>query len=154
MSSERGHGRLPLQDFTMLKGYCTHYNYKDNMVFLQDMLCSVSKNSLGIQKSRLTRASLIFAGKWPVITFRDLILNDCGIDIKQCQSSAQLLDEIHAWNIQLESETEIFTLGRENLIALLHKKVSRPKLISPTLLVQHPKHCPFWPGPTMKTPIS
>ena len=34
----------------MLKGYCTHYNYKDNMVFLQDMLCSVSKKLFGDTK--------------------------------------------------------------------------------------------------------
>ena len=128
-----------LQDFTMLEGYCAYYNYKDNMVFLQDMLCSVIQKLFGDTKIEADGHVLDFAGKWPVVTFRDLILQDCGIDIHQCPSSAQLLAEIQARNIRLESVTDISLLGRGNLIDLLYKKVSRPKLIVPTFLVQHPK---------------
>ena len=73
------------------------------------------------------------------MTFRELILRDSGIDIEQYQTSEELLNAIKAKNIKLESETEISLLGRGNLIDLLYKKVSRPKLISPTFLVEHPK---------------
>lgn len=128
-----------LQDFTMLEGYCAYYNYKDNMVFLQDMLCSVIQKLFGDTKIETDGNVIDFAGQWPVVTFRDLILQDCGIDISLCQSSAQLLEEIRARNIRLESETELSVLGRGNLIDLLYKKVSRPRLISPTFLVEHPK---------------
>jgi len=109
------------------------------MIFLQDMLCSVVNNLFGKTKLKMEGSTIDFAGKWPVVTFRDLILGDCGIDIDQCQTAAQLLNEIKAKNIQLESETEISLLGRGNLIDLLYKKVSRPKLIAPTFLVAHPK---------------
>lgn len=128
-----------LQDFTMLEGYCAYYNYKDNMVFLQDMLCSVIQKLFGDTKIETDGNVIDFAGQWPVVTFRDLILQDCGIDIHQCPSSAQLLEEIRARNIRLESETELSVLGRGNLIDLLYKKVSRPRLISPIFLVEHPK---------------
>lgn len=128
-----------LQDFTMLEGYCAYYNYKDNMVFLQGMLCSVIQKLFGDTKIETDGKVIDFAGQWPVVTFRDLILQDCGIDISLCQSSAQLLEEIRARNIRLESETELSVLGRGNLIDLLYKKVSRPRLISPTFLVEHPK---------------
>lgn len=128
-----------LQDFTMLEGYCAYYNYKDNMVFLQDMLCAVIQKLFGDTKIETDGNVIDFAGQWPVVTFRDLILQDCGIDISLCQSSSQLLEEIRARNIRLESETELSVLGCGNLIDLLYKKVSRPRLISPTFLVERPK---------------
>lgn len=128
-----------LQDFTMLECYCAYYNYKDNMVFLQNMLCSVVKKLFGKTKLKIEGTTVDFAGKWSIVTFRELILRDAGIDIEQYQTSEELLNEIKARNIKLESETEISLLGRGNLIDLLYKKVSRPKLISPTFLVEHPK---------------
>lgn len=128
-----------LQDFTMLECYCAYYNYKDNMVFLQNMLCSVVKKLFGKTKLKIEGTTVDFAGKWSIVTFRELILRDSGIDIDQYQTSEELLNEIKAKNIKLESETEISLLGRGNLIDLLYKKVSRPKLISPTFLVEHPK---------------
>jgi lysyl-tRNA synthetase class 2 len=79
-----------------------------------------------------------FAGEWPVISFRDLLLRDCGIDIRLYEDAYSLLQEIKSRNIALESDTELSLLGRGNLIDLLYKKVSRPKLISPTFLVEHP----------------
>ena len=128
-----------LQDFTMLECYCAYYNYKDNMFFLQNMLCSVVKKLFGKTKLKIEGTTVDFAGKWPVVTFRELILRDSGIDIEQYQTSEELLHEIKTRNINLESETDISLLGRGNLIDLLYKKVSRPKLISPTFLVEHPK---------------
>lgn len=109
------------------------------MVFLQDMLCSVIQKLFGDTKIETDGNVIDFAGQWPVVTFRDLILQDCGIDISLCQPSSQLLEEIRARNIRLESETELSVLGCGNLIDLLYKKVSRPRLISPTFLVEHPK---------------
>lgn len=128
-----------LQDFTMLECYCAYYNYKDNMVFLQNMLCSVVKKLFGKTKLKIEGTTVDFAGKWSIVTFRELILRDSGIDIDQYQTSEELLNAIKAKNIKLESETEISLLGRGNLIDLLYKKVSRPKLSSPTFLVEHPK---------------
>lgn len=128
-----------LQDFTMLEGYCAYYSYKENMVFLQDMLRSVVKKLFGKTKIKIDGHTIDFNGEWETVTFRDLILRDCGIDIDQCQTAEKLLQEIRERKIELESESEISLLGRGNLIDLLYKKVSRPRLIVPTFLVAHPK---------------
>jgi lysyl-tRNA synthetase class 2 len=127
-----------LQDFTMLEGYCAYFSYRDNMVFLQNMLTSVIVKLFG--KAQITIADKVidFAGEWPVVTFRDVIYRDCGIDIHQYDTAEKLLDEIKRLGIQLESETEIHRLGRGNLIDLLYKKVSRPAIIEPTFLIEHP----------------
>jgi lysyl-tRNA synthetase class 2 len=127
-----------LQDFTMLEGYCAYFNYQDNMVFLQTMLSHVVTKLFGKPELNIGDKVIDFAGEWPIISFRDLLLRDCGIDICLYDSAGSLLQEIKARNISLESDTELSLLGRGNLIDLLYKKVSRPKLISPTFLVEHP----------------
>jgi len=127
-----------LQDFTMLEGYCAYYNYQDNMVFLQTMLTQVITKLFGKAQIQISDKVIDFAGKWDVITFRDLIYQDCGIDINQTKTAEMLLNEIKKHGIKLELETNIHLLGKGNLIDLLYKKVSRPKIIDPTFLIGHP----------------
>lgn len=127
-----------LQDFTMLEGYCAYYNYQDNMVFLQNMLTQVITKLFGKSQISMGDQVIDFDGKWEVITFRDLIFQDCGIDIDQTKTAEMLLNEINEHGIKLEFETNIDLLGKGNLIDLLYKKVSRPKIIDPTFLIGHP----------------
>ncbi|MDO9490610.1 lysine--tRNA ligase [Acetobacterium sp.] len=127
-----------LQDFTMLEGYCAYYNYQDNMEFLQNMLTQVITKLFGKAQIQIRDKVIDFAGKWDVITFRDLIFQDCGIDIDQTKTAEMLLNEINKHGIKLEFETNIDLLGKGNLIDLLYKKVSRPKIIDPTFLIGHP----------------
>lgn len=127
-----------LQDFTMLEGYCAYYSYRDNMVFLQDMLTSVITKLFGKPQITIADRVIDFAGKWRVVTFRDVIYQDCNIDIKLYDTAEKLLAEIERMGIKLESEIDIRKLGRGNLIDLLYKKVSRPAIIDPTFLIEHP----------------
>ncbi len=127
-----------LQDFTMLEGYCSYFSYHDNMVFLQDMLTKVITKLFGKAQIRIADTVIDFEGKWRIITFRDLIYQDCGIDINLYNSAENLLDEITKRGIYLEAEADIRKMGRGNLIDLLYKKVSRPAIIDPTFLVEHP----------------
>jgi lysyl-tRNA synthetase class 2 len=122
----------------MLEGYCAYFNYQDNMVFLQSMLSHVVTKLFGKSELSIGDKVIDFAGEWPIISFRNLLLRDCGIDISLYEDAYSLLQEIKSRNIALESDTELSLLGRGNLIDLLYKKVSRPKLISPTFLVEHP----------------
>lgn len=127
-----------LQDFTMLEGYCSYYNYKDNMKFLHDMLSTVITKVWGSSVIKLGDYEIDFAKEWEVVSFRDLVKRDCGIDIDEYPTASALLAEINAQNIDLASATDPAQLGRGNLIDLLYKKVSRPKIINPTFLIEHP----------------
>lgn len=127
-----------LQDFTMLEGYCAYYNYRDNMKFLQDMLTHVVTAIWGGPEIVVNGRTINFASEWPVITFRELILRDCGIDIDAYPAADALLAKIETQHIDLASAVDPHQLGRGNLIDLLYKKVSRPKLIAPTFLIAHP----------------
>ncbi len=127
-----------LQDFTMLEGYCAYYNYTDNMKFLQRMLSEVICKIWGTSKIIVNEKEIDFSGDWKIITFRDLVLEDSGIDINQYKTAKELLSVIQKNKIEIELSENVESLGRGNLIDLLYKKVSRPKIIAPTFLIQHP----------------
>ena len=78
-----------------------------------------------------------FGGEWKVISFRELLLKDCEIDINDFDTAESLLKEIKRKNIELETDN-LEKLGLGNLIDQLYKKVSRPKIIEPTFLIKHP----------------
>lgn len=127
-----------LQDFTMLEGYCAYYNYKDNMIFLQDMLTKVITKIWGSPSIIINGRKIDFSGEWEVVSFRDLVYRDCGIDIDKYITASELLARIEEEKIELSSATALDALGRGSLIDLLYKKVSRPKIINPTFLIEHP----------------
>lgn len=127
-----------LQDFTMVEGYSAYWCYKDNMKFLREMIIYILSNLYdGNLNIKIGDQEIDFGGEWPVVSFRELILKDCDIDIDKFQTAESLLSEIKAKGIVLETDN-IEKLGRGNLIDQLYKKVSRPKIINPTYLIAHP----------------
>ena len=127
-----------LQDFTMVEGYSAYWCYRDNMKFLREMIIYIlDKLFDGNLKLQLGGQEVDFGGEWPAVSFRDLILKDCGIDIDKYSTAQELLAEINRKGIKLEADN-LENLGRGNLIDTLYKKVSRPKIINPTYLTKHP----------------
>ena len=127
-----------LQDFTMVEGYSAYWCYKDNMKFLREMVIDIlSKLYDGNLNIQIGDQVIDFGGEWDEVTFRDLILKDCGIDIDKFETAKDLLEEIKRNNISLDADN-IEALGRGNLIDQLYKKVSRPKIINPTYITAHP----------------
>ena len=127
-----------LQDFTMCEGYSAYWNYEDNMKFIREMIQSIIKELFdGKLTVKIGEQDINFSGEWPVVSFRDLILKDCGIDIDKFDTAESLLNEIKNKGINLAADN-IESLGRGNLIDQLYKKVSRPNIIRPTYLIKHP----------------
>ena len=127
-----------LQDFTMCEGYSAYWNYEDNMKFIREMIQSIIKELFdGKLTVKIGEQDIDFSGEWPVVSFRDLILKDCGIDIDKFDTAESLLNEIKNKGINLVADN-IESLGRGNLIDQLYKKVSRPNIIRPTYLIKHP----------------
>ncbi|MBS3937629.1 MAG: lysine--tRNA ligase [Peptococcaceae bacterium] len=126
-----------LQDFTMIEGYSAYFDYEDNMRLMREMVVHVVTKLFGSAVVSIRGEAVDFGGEWPVVTFRELILKDCAIDIDQCEDAPALLSAILARGIQLE-HANLKKLGKGNLVDLLYKKVSRPKLINPTFLIMHP----------------
>lgn len=124
-----------VQDFTMLEYYCACWNYEDNMDFTEKFIKHVLGETLGALEITYGGTRINFDGKWPRVSFRDLLLRDAGIDIDRFQTADSLRGEMKRKGIELEG---IEGLSRGPVIDLLYKKVSRPKLVQPTFLVAHP----------------
>jgi lysyl-tRNA synthetase, class II len=127
-----------LPDFTLLEYYCAYWNYEDNMNFTETLMKHVLAEIQGGLELTYENTAISFAGTWPRISFRDLVLKDCGIDIDRFATRDDLLAEIKRNNIEFEDDVDIKKAGRATLIDLLYKKVSRPKLINPVFVMHHP----------------
>lgn len=129
-----------LQEFTMVEHYAAYWNYEDNMNFTEEMLAFLIKELLGTLKLTVkdregNPTEIDFTTPWPRKNYRDLILEDCGIDILAHKNEKTLLKEIKAKKIVIDGAAD---LGYGNLVDHLYKKVTRPKLIQPTFVIKHP----------------
>jgi lysyl-tRNA synthetase class 2 len=127
-----------LPDFTLLEYYAAYWNYEDNMAFTEKLLKHLLQTVKGELKLTYENTEIDFGGDWPRISFRDLILRDCGIDIDKLATKEELQKELDNKGIKFETDVNVAKAGRGTLIDLLYKKVSRPALINPIFITHHP----------------
>lgn len=130
-----------LQEFTMCEHYASYWDFQDNITFTEMMLREVLLKVTGSTKTTIpgrdgALKEVDFSGSWDVISLADAIKRDAGIDIDAAQSADDLRALMKAKKIELE--VDVKTLGRGNLIDQLYKKVSRPKIVKPTFITNHP----------------
>ena len=126
-----------LQDFTMLEWYASWWNYEDNMRYTQELIQHVLESVMGSLEVEIGGETVDFSGEWPRVSFAELIQKDAGIDITQVRDKEALLAAIKSRGLDL-SEEETAPLGYGNLLDLIYKRLSRPKLGGPLFLTSHP----------------
>jgi lysyl-tRNA synthetase class 2 len=125
-----------LQDFTMLEYYCAYWNHVDNMRFTERLVQHAIGQTLGTLTVDIRGDSIDFSGTWPRVTFRELIRADTGIDLGEHRDAASLREAVRRSGVDLGPEA--LKMGRGNLIDEIYKKVSRPKIVGPVFLCEHP----------------
>ena len=126
-----------LQEFTMVEGYAAFWNYEDTMRLMREMILFVLQSTFNTTTITLQGQSIDFAAEWDVISFRDLIFKNTGIDIDLFPEVKDLLQETKRRKIDLDYR-EAVSMGRGNFIDYLYKKTCRPLIVKPTFLIQHP----------------
>ncbi|OGJ63376.1 lysine--tRNA ligase [Candidatus Peribacteria bacterium RIFCSPLOWO2_02_FULL_51_10] len=129
-----------LQEFTMCEHYAAYWDYRENMRFTQDMFRELLKTTRGGLKTKIPDRSgkiieVDFGGDWPVVSLREIIKHDSGIDYEDYPTAEALRQAIFSKKIKLE--VDVSRLGRGNLIDQLYKKVSRPRITRPTFVTEH-----------------
>ena len=127
-----------LPDFTMLEYYAAYWNYQDNMAFTEDLIKTAVAETIGGLQFSYQGTAIDLDGDWERKSFRELILQDSGIDLTQAGDKDKLVAAIEANGIVIERDIRDRSIGYGTLVDLLYKKVSRPKLIDPTFLTEHP----------------
>ena len=124
-----------LQDFTMLEYYVSYWNYEDNMKFTEKLIGHVIYELNGSYNITVQGNEIDFTPPFPRYVFADLILKDSGIDINKFPDKKSLLAEIK--NKKIDAEVDE-SMGLATIYDQLYKKVSRPKLIQPCFVIDHP----------------
>lgn len=129
-----------LQDFTMVEHYCAYWDFEMNMDFTEKMLTALILKIKGSLKFEIMNrdgkmVEVDFSSPWRRVDFKELLINDCGIDIDQEKNVEELRVAVRRKNIII---ADVDKLGKGNLIDALYKEVSRKRLIDPVFLINHP----------------
>lgn len=121
----------------MLEYYVAYWNYKDNLKFIQEMIREVVENTANTQKFKIANqdVEIDFSVEWEVVRYQDLVFQNTGLDVLTYDDPVVLLENIKSKGIDIGEEKGI-SLGA--VIDRLYKKTSRPNLIQPTFLINHP----------------
>lgn len=136
-----GHDPSHLPEHTHLEHYAAFWNFEDNIRFTERMFdhlfTSLKLPRTMTLKDREGREhSVDWSTPWPRVNYLELINKDTGIDVMAFSSADALRKEIRSRGIEFEGMSE---MGVTSLIDNLYKKVSRPRIIQPTILFNYPK---------------
>ncbi len=122
-------------EFTQVEFYWAYANYEDLMALSEEMISSVIKEVKGSLKVAFAGQELDFTPPWPRVTYRDLVLEHTGIDLNEVQTEEDVRAAVEKKGLGLDLSKVV---GYGPLVDTLYKEYCRPKVIQPTLLIDHP----------------
>lgn len=122
-------------EFTSVEFYWAYQDYESLMKFTEKLISNTVKEVCGKTKITYQENELNFAPPFPRITFDALIEKDCGINIYQHPEFEDLKKEVIKNKIDLNfKDIKVWP----KLVDELYKKVSRPQIIQPIFVIDHP----------------
>lgn len=115
-------------EFTQVEFYWAYADYEDLMKLTEGLIASILKQDLG-------KIKVSFKFPLPRVTFRDLLLKETGIDTNKVKTESGLLSEIKKKKIKIDLKGVI---GLSGIFDKLYKEKIRPKIISPTFVLDYP----------------
>lgn len=122
-------------EFTMCEFYWAYQTYDGLMKVTQQLVQELVKTACGSLKISYQDQPLDFSGDFTVVKFVDLLKQDIGIDIEQADTFVKLKKAIEEKGIKFEGQK--ITVWSE-LVDELFKKVTRPKIVQPTFIIDYP----------------
>ncbi len=122
-------------EFTSLELYWA-YADKDAFVdFLEEIMTFSIREAIGTLDVEIEGEKIDFAPPWPRISFREAILQNCGLDIDELRDVAKLVEAVRAKGMAID-----FTgcVGLGEYYDALYKKTARPALLQPTWVFDYP----------------
>ena len=105
------------------------------MNFTKELITHVLNEVNGSLILKTRGKEINFGGDWEVISMRDLILRDTGIDYTLYNDERSLIEEIKKRDIEIQ---DIEKMGFGTIIDNIYKKVSRPNIDGPLFIIHHP----------------
>ncbi len=131
-----------LPEHTHLEHYGAYWDFEDNITFVEHMFehlfttLGISKQ-MDIEDRDGTVESVDWSTPWPRVNFVELIKKDTDLDVLEYTDAKTLLKDIKKAKIEFEDMDNMSLAG---LVDNLYKKVSRPRIVNPTILTHYPKY--------------
>jgi len=122
-----------LQDYLQMEFYWAYADYEDLISFVEKYYRFIVKETLGVTKSISDSQTIDWQKDWQKVDYFDSFKTETGIDLAKNPS----VDELFKMAEKIGAKPAK-KLGEGRLIDMIYKKTVRPKLIQPTLLVNHP----------------
>ncbi|OHB21659.1 MAG: lysine--tRNA ligase [Parcubacteria group bacterium RIFCSPLOWO2_01_FULL_48_18] len=119
-------------EFTMLELYWAYQDYSSLMKFVEKALAALLKK-LSVKKLFYQGRPVRMKAPWPRVSFADVIKKYSGIDI-YAASSDDVRQFLSKNNIAFDNRLAKYELADE-----IFKKVARPFIFDPLLVINHPK---------------
>jgi len=122
-------------EFTMMEFYWAYQDYKGLMEFTQKLIPEVIKKTIGKLEVEYQGDIINFKPPYRTISFKDLIYENCKIDIYRYDDFDSLEKKIKEEGIKIDfRDIKVWA----KLVDELYKKVARPKIVEPIFLIDHP----------------
>ncbi|MCC6639494.1 lysine--tRNA ligase, partial [Candidatus Falkowbacteria bacterium] len=139
----RNEGQDPshLPEHTHLEHYAAYWDYQDNIAFTEKMFeylfdTLALPKVMNIKNKDGELKEVDWSTPWKKINYIDLVNKDSGLDILSYTDADALRKDLKKKKIEFDG---MESMGLSTLIDYVYKKVSRPKLINPTILYNYPK---------------
>jgi lysyl-tRNA synthetase class 2 len=121
-------------EFTQIELYWAYIN-QDFLGFMEQMLVHMMEKAVGSTTVTRQGQELNFSAPWPRKTFREVILEACGIDVNRCFTPADVVREIKAIGLKIDFKGAI---GLGEHLDQLYKKTGRASIVQPTWVLDYP----------------
>lgn len=126
------------QEFTMLEWYAAYKDLRTNMRWMEKLIKQLAKltgeKEFIVYNNEGKGTKISFDGKWPVVSFRDLVKKHAKLDIHKANRQDI---ELKAAECGM-SKKEMKSKGDANLLDYVYKKTARHKIVNPTFVVGYP----------------
>jgi len=122
-------------EFTLIELYWAYVGKKRFISFMEDMLVYIIKRSLGTTTVEGEHGTLKFEAPFPRVTFRQAIIDACGIDIDEHLEPESLEKAVKQAGLDISF---VNAVGIGEYYDELYKKTARPSLMGPTWVFDYP----------------
>ncbi len=122
-----------LQDYLQMEFYWAYADYQELIDFVEKYYRFIVEQTSGSTKTRHGKNELDWGGDWPKVDYFDAFKQETGLDLSKDYKIEDLFKLAEKVGAKPSKK-----LGEGRLIDLIYKKTIRPKLIQPSLLINHP----------------
>lgn len=122
-------------EFTMMELYWAYAKKDEFIDFLEGLMTTIIKESVGSLKIPYGEGEIDFTPSWPRMTFREAILNECGIDIDELKNEKAVIAAAKEKKLKIDFKGAV---GLGEHLDELWKKTARAKITRPTWIFDYP----------------